>query len=487
VRGEPTPSPVSRGPNILILVADDHRGGTLGIDGDSRQATPHLDALARQGVRFSRAFCNAPLCTASRQSFITGRLPHAVGVNRLATPLPATAVTLADWLGPLGYDTAAFGKMHFNSEAHHGFSDRLDLREWEHWLRVHHPKGGDHRRPWRPFKDPARVWLNTQCESVGLPAASMNSTFLADKAIDYLRTHRDRPFLLVVGFHEPHAPFEFPREWSGRYRPRDFPRPTVTEADLLEQPRVFHGLTGGDAQGIQAAYYTSLSFLDEQVGRIVEAVDRNGLAGNTVIVYLGDNGYLLGEHARFEKHCLFDPAVHVPLVVRWPGQVPAGRRVDAMVELVDLMPGLLDLAGIAPPPDLQGMSLAPLLRGDPRARGRDVVFSEYLANEEAMVRSDRYKLVVGNGRVNRDDGYENGRPVTGPYERLYDLQADPGENRDLAAVPEFRQVKASLRKHLTARLVATRDPREGTPTFRSENEAIRWCLIPHDRMTTGAR
>ena len=315
----------------------------------------------------------------------------------------------------------------------------------------------------------------------------MNSTFLADKAIDYLRTHRDRPFLLVVGFHEPHAPFEFPREWSGRYRPRDFPRPTVTEADLLEQPRVFHGLTGGDAQGIQAAYYTSLSFLDEQVGRIVEAVDRNGLAGNTVIVYLGDNGYLLGEHARFEKHCLFDPAVHVPLVVRWPGQVPAGRRVDAMVELVDLMPGLLDLAGIAPPPDLQGMSLAPLLRGDPRARGRDVVFSEYLANEEAMVRSDRYKLVVGNGRVNRDDGYENGRPVTGPYERLYDLQADPGENRDLAAVPEFRQVKASLRKHLTARLVATRDPREGTPTFRSENEAIRWCLIPHDRMTTGAR
>ena len=119
-----------RRPNLLILIADDHRGGTLGIDGDPRLATPRLDALARQGVRFDRAYCNSPVCTPSRQSFITGRLPHAVGVTQLATPLPESATTLGDWLGDRGYETAAIGKMHFNSPSRHGFPERIDTPDW---------------------------------------------------------------------------------------------------------------------------------------------------------------------------------------------------------------------------------------------------------------------------------------------------------------------------------------------------------------------
>ncbi|HMB04616.1 MAG TPA: sulfatase-like hydrolase/transferase [Isosphaeraceae bacterium] len=118
VRAERPNPPRPTGPNLLILIGDDHAGGTLGIDGDPRQATPRLDRLARQGVRFDRAFCNAPVCTPGRQSFLTGRLPHAVGVTLLSTPLPDAAVTLGDWLGGWGYATAAFGKMHFNADSH---------------------------------------------------------------------------------------------------------------------------------------------------------------------------------------------------------------------------------------------------------------------------------------------------------------------------------------------------------------------------------
>jgi choline-sulfatase len=480
VRAERSGSLRAKGPNLLILIADDHRGGTLGIDGDPRRATPRLDALARQGVRFTRAFCNAPVCTPSRQCLITGRLPHAVGVTRLTTPLPDSAVTLGDWLGNLGYDTAAVGKMHFNSPNRHGFQERVDLGDYAAWLRANPPEGGDRRRPWRPFKDPAPVWLNAECRSAGLPAASMDSAYFADQAIDFLRSRRDNPFALVVGFYDPHSPFRFPTEWEGRYKAGDFPAPEVSEADRKARPLVFQGMTGRDAQGIQAAYYTSLSFVDHQVGRVLDALDAAGLADSTVVVFLGDNGYMLGEHARFEKHCFYEPAVRVPLIVRWIGQLPAGRTVEAMVELVDVMPTLLDLIRVAAPPDLHGQSLVPLLRSEPNASGPEVVVSEYLENEEAMVRSERYKLIVGTGRRRRLDGYETSDPLPGSYQRLYDLQADPSETTDLADRPELAAIQADLFRKLRERLTRTRDGVEPVPTGLTPLEEVHWCLVPRD-------
>src|SRR5207248_3193248 len=142
------------------------------------------------------------------------------------------AVTLGDWLGPLGYETAAFGKMHFNSPSHHGFTERIDLPEYHSWLRAHPPRGGDHRHHWRPFEDPASEWLNAACGSSGLPNEAMDSTFFADQAIDYIRRRHGNPFALVVGFYDPHAPFRFPREWEGRFRPAAFAPPQVSESDL---------------------------------------------------------------------------------------------------------------------------------------------------------------------------------------------------------------------------------------------------------------
>ena len=479
------PAPARPGaPNLLILIGDDHAGGTLGIDGDPRRATPNLDRLARQGVRFERAFCNAPVCTASRQSFITGRLPHAVGVTLLTTPLPDAAVTLGHRLAEKGYDTAAYGKMHFNGPGHHGFAERVDVREWREFLDTHPPEGGNQRPPWRPFQDPAAVWLNAACQPAGLPEAAMESTYFADRAGGFFRDHRDTPFALVVGFYDPHSPYRFPRGWEGRYKPADFPAPEVSDADRREQPEVFKTLTPDDARGIQAAYFTSLSFLDRQIGKVLDALDESGLAENTIVVYLGDNGYMLGQHGRFEKHGFYEPAIRVPLLVRWPGHLPRDRNVTAMVELVDLLPTLLELLEIPRPEGLHGRSLVPLLKGEGGAAsvGRDVVFGEYLENEEAMVRSERYKLIVGTGKRARQDGYKTDHPLPGPYERLFDLKEDPGETTDLGGEPEQAGVEDDLRHRLFERLSTTRDGLDPVPAGLSEIEAIHWCLVPRDRV-----
>jgi arylsulfatase A-like enzyme len=467
-------------PNVLFLIADDHRFGTMGVDGDRHGATPRLDAFARQGVRFTRAYCNAPVCTASRQSFLTGRLPHAVGVTLLQTPLPEKSLTLAEWLGNLGYDTAAFGKMHFNGPLAHGFQERLDIPQWNQWLHAHPPDGGDKRRPWRPFADPASVWLNAGSHDSGLPQASMDSTYFADQAIEYLNRRRDDPFFLVVSFYDPHSPFRYPRELAGKYRPDEFTAPPVSEEDQRHRPLLFKDLTDHDAQGIQAAYYTSVNYLDSQVGRVLDALEASGQASNTLVVYLGDNGYMLGEHGRFEKHCFYEPAVRVPLLMRWAGHLPAGRTVDVMVEFVDIFPTVLELLGIASPGDLHGNSLGPLMRGAPGAIGRDVVFSEYLENEEAMVRSERFKLIVGTGNRKRLDGYVTADPTPGPYMRLFDEAADPGETKDLSREPAMRPVLENLLDRLYLRLATTRDGTKPVPPGLSKIEAIHWCLIPRD-------
>lgn len=474
--------PPADAPNVLILIADDQAAYTLGLDGDPHGATPNLDRLGRQGAYFEHAYANAPVCTASRQSFLTGRYPHSVGVTVLTTPLPETAVTLGDWLAGQGYATGAIGKMHFNGPAAHGFDLRIDTPDWQRWLQKNPPEGGDLRRPWRPFREPAAAWLNAAARDAGLPLASSEATFFADRAADYFRAHKDenRPFALVVSFHEPHSPFVFPREWAGKFSPKDFPVRPVSEADRREQPAIFAPLTPDDVRGIQAAYYTSLNYVDHQIGRVLDALDASGLADDTIVVYWGDHGYLLGHHGRFEKHVLYEPAVRSPLIVRWPGHVREGRRVPDLVEMVDVFPTLMELLRLPTPPDLHGRSLAGLLEGTPGAEGRDDVFSEYLENEEAMLRTDRYKLIVGTGRRERQDGYATGRPLPGPYVRLYDLSRDPDETTDLGDRADLAPVVRDLRHRLHDRLVRTRQGQPPAPDGLSEIEAIHWCLVPRD-------
>jgi choline-sulfatase len=467
-------------PNLLLIVADDLSALYLGAAGDRRATTPNIDALARQGAIFERTYCNSPLCTPSRQSFITGLLPHSVGVTRLETPLPENALTLGNWLSVLGYRTAAIGKMHFNGPSKHGFETRIDVGDWLDHLRRYPPPGGDHRLPWRPFIDPPAVWLNARCDDYGLPAEAMESTYFVDRAIEYMKQSRDHPFAMVVGFYDPHAPYRFPREWRGRYRPDQFAAPPVSDRDREDQPKVFRGLTPGDFRGIQAAYYSSLSFLDTQVGRLIRALDEAGIGRETLVVFLGDNGYLLGQHGRVEKNCFYEPAIRVPLIFRWPGHVPEARRVADLVELVDVFPTICHLLRVPRPPILHGIDLVPLIERRPGAAGRIEVFSEYNENEEAMIRSDRYKLIVGTGRRERKDHLETGAPLPGPYQRLYDLQRDPGETTDLSAEPGLASILAELLEAMYQRLASTPRGLGPMPTGLTRLEAIHWCLAPRD-------
>jgi len=432
------PSP----PNVLWIIADDHAAYVTGAYGNRLVRTPHLDRLAASGMRFDRAYCNAPVCTASRQSFITGRYPRTIGVTLLRTPLPEAETTLAEMLGPAGYDTAAIGKMHFNSRLKHGFDVRIDHGEHRQWLagRTHEPipEGVEVLPQWRPFRDHARVWLNGMYLPYGATDAEMAGTFFAERAADYIKQKRQRPFFLIVSFYEPHSPFRFPIEFRNRQDPARFPVAKVGPEDAGQIPAIFRDLTDDEKRRINAAYYTSTEFMDKNVGIVLDALEQSGRAEETLVVYLGDHGYMLGQHGRFEKHCSYEPADRAPLMIRYPGRITPGSSTKALVEFIDVVPTVLDYCGRETPKNVQGRSLVDLLDGK-TDRHREQVFVEYAQNDEVMVRDQRWKLVFIRGKRRRTDGYDTGLPPPGHILKLFDLQNDPGEFTNLAGREEHRR------------------------------------------------
>jgi choline-sulfatase len=472
-----------RRPNVLWVIADDHAPYVCGAYGNARVRTPNLDRLASQGMRFDRAYCNSPVCTASRQSFLTGRYPRTLGVTRLQTPLPEQEATLAHLLRDAGYDTAAVGKMHFNSDLKHGFDLRIDRPDHARSLRERGkkplPEGVAVLPTWRPFRDPARVWLNSGCLPFGAADADMAGTFFAGEAARYLRERKDRPFFLVVSFYEPHSPFHFPVEYRGRHRPEEFAVPRPGPEDDWQIPAVFRDLSDKEKQGIIAAYHTATEFMDKNVGLVLDALDRSGHAADTLVVYLGDHGYMLGQHGRFEKHCCYEPAVRAPLLVRFPGRVKPGQSTKALTEFIDVVPTVLDYCGLSVPAAVQGKSLVPLLEGKAKAH-REQVFVEYAENEEAMVRTDRWKFIYGTGKRARQDGYATGKPLPGRTVQLFDLDQDPEELANLARKPEqagrVEQFTAELAEHLkrTARQPGL------VPRNADVHAVLEFCLQPRD-------
>lgn len=474
-------SAVRAKPNVLWICADDHAAYAIGAYGSTLARTPNIDRLAAGGVRFDRAYCNSPVCTASRQSFLTGRYPRTIGVTQLRTPLPEAEVTLAEMFAAAGYETAAIGKMHFNSQSGHGFEVVENEGTHARWLarqpKFEPPAGLATQPAWRPFKDPAAVWLNAAAAPWPLPDAQMQGTYFARRAGDFLATKRGRPFFAMVSFTEPHSPFRFPVEFAGRRRGAEFPAYAVAEADRDQVPKIFRGLTDGERRGINAAYYTSVEFLDRNVGRVLEALEASGHADNTIVIYTGDHGYMLGQHGRFEKHCGYEPAVRSPLMIRWP----KGRSgaAAALVEFVDVVPTLLELAGLPVPAAVQGRSLVPVLEGTSREH-RGQAFIEYSENEEAYVVTERYKFIYSTGKRLRDDGYETGLPLPGRTIRLFDLKDDPDELRDLSKDPVHAGRVAEFTRMLADHLRRTAREPQLIPTADDVHAVLEHCLRPRD-------
>jgi choline-sulfatase len=475
----------TRKPNILYIIADDHAGYVLGADGNRKASTPNLDRLASEGTRFARHHCNSPVCTPSRQSFFTGQMPSMAGVTVLKTPLAEEKPTLAKQLHGAAYHTAVFGKMHFNRPSKpglHGF-DQLMLetdipKAWKAAVNPKPPAPGVRVKPaWHPFRDSARIWLNAEKLPYPNYYDDMPGTFLARQAVRYLEEHKDQQFALWVSFQEPHSPYNFPIEDTNRYDPATFEVPRVGPEDAWQIPLIFRDLSPAEKQGIIASYYTSVAFLDRNIGVVLDALRRLNLEQDTLVVYMADHGYDLGQHGRFEKHCCYDPALRVPLLIRWPGRVKQGVVQD-FTESIDVAPTILDMLAVDRLPVQHGQSLRPYLEGGRPAAPRDHIFSQYLENEEACVRTGRYKFIQCSGKRKRDDGYTTDNPTPGRYVRLYDLEKDPGEFTDIAK--KEPALVSRFQKLMLDRFAKTHPEAGDVPAKAPVPEKIDWFLRPRD-------
>jgi len=449
----PTDSP--NRPNVLWICTDQQRWDTIGSLGNPHVRTPHIDRLANEGVAFLNAFCQSPICTPSRSSFLTGMYPSTVhgcgnGNDQWAEAAPLVTKTLAD----SGYRCGLAGKLHL--AGCHGrveprpADDGYSVFHWSHshkdiWPEGHayadwvRGKGGD---------------LGKMYQEKGYMEPELHQTkFCADKAIEFIEANDDRPWLMSVNIFDPHAPFDPPPAYRDRYESEAMPDPLFRESDLEAQKKL-RGVDfqnkGARPESFQAkekiaAYYAMIEQIDDHVGRMLDALERTGQRENTLVIFTSDHGEMLGDHGLLLKGCRFyEGLVHVPLIVSWPGAVGEGVRKNALVELTDIAPTLLDYAGLDKGPKMVGRSLRNLLEGDADSHRKHVRCEYYRAlsllapgrggwegSYATMVRTDRHKLVVYHG-------HETGE--------LFDLQEDPGEFENLWDCPEHAATRFDLMK-----------------------------------------
>lgn len=446
---------------------------TLGCYGNRFVHTPHLDALAASGLRFENAFCNSPVCTPSRASLLTGRYPRTNRCRKNGHSLPRNETLVTRLLAEAGYDCGLAGKLHL-SACHPSVTPdcepRLDdgYREF-HWS--HHPAAdwpGNGYSKWLARHGASYCTTplaETRHVVRGLDAPWQQTTWCADRAIDFIERHADneQPWLFSVNFFAPHHPFDPPASHLERYRSRlaEIPLPAFTPGELERKTthqRRDHAAAYGvpelypypemsddEHRLVRAAYWAMIDLIDEQVGRILEVLERTGQRERTLIIFMSDHGELLGDHGIYLKGPHFyDASVRVPLLLSLPGIVPRGSA-PGLVELVDLAPTLLRLAGLPDSPAMQGRPLQPLF-DNPAAPHRANVFCENNDFDDPgfamMVRTARHKLMT----------YHNSEG------ELYDLVADPGEVHNLWHEPSANLQKIEMLNLLVDRLAQTADP-----------------------------
>ncbi len=476
--------------NVVILIGDDHSADVLGCYGNTIVRTPNLDRLASRSTIFTDAYSNAPVCSASRQSLLTGKYPHSTGVTLLTTPFPDSGnLTLAEILKEHGYVTGVIGKTHFNNNrdknpSHHGFDIMVDEKERQAWLKQNPPPlipdSIKTLGPWRPFRDPARIWLNADYLPTAEWAEDGSAAWDAKEAIKFLRANKDTSFLMWVGFHEPHSPFNFPVEYRGKYNPEDMPVPEGSPEDDRFVPAIFRDLTKKDKQGIIASYYTSVEYLDENVGQIINEISRLGLDDNTLIIYMGDQGYLLGDHKRFEKHTMWDPAIKAPLIFYSGGLYGKGEKNSALVQFIDVVPTILDFLKIPQPAVLQGKSMRPLIT-DAKKEIDNYVFAEFLVDNKAMVTDGKWKYIFTTGARDLGQGYATGYGPTGILHKLYNLEADPGETTNLAGKPGYQKRIKKMQKKMISIFMKTYPGADSLPENLSDVQKLVWFCRPPDK------
>jgi arylsulfatase A-like enzyme len=449
-----------RRPNVLFIVSDD-LNTMLGCYGDTRARSPHVDALARRGVRFDRAYCSFPLCGPSRNSFLTGLYPNSTGILANAQifrqSIPGQ-VSMPQAFRQAGYFVGRIGKLyHYNVPKSIGTNGHDDPASWELEL---NPAGVDR------LEEEPKIFSLTPGQFGGTlswyaspqPDARHTDGMLAADAewvLERCARDRSRPFFLAVGFYRPHTPYVAPENpYFGWHPEAEMPVVAGVEEDQADLPEAALGsaqkseqkLTDDLRRQCRQAYNASISFMDAQVGRVLAAVDRLGLADDTIIVFTSDHGYHMGEHGLWQKRSLFEESARVPLVIAGPGVKQAGGVATAPVSQVDLFPTLATLCDVATPENLQGQSLVPLL-ADPTEPGRGWALTQ-VTRRDGKNRFFGYSLRTPRWRYTEWDEGRAGR-------ELYDHEADPGELTNLAEIPTHAATVADLSATLRQAAAAT--------------------------------
>jgi arylsulfatase A-like enzyme len=459
----------TRRPNILFLMADQFRYDCLGVNGNSIVRTPNLDRLAAESANFSHAFEQAPVCVPSRVSCFTGRYPHSHKNRVNYTPCNPSEVFLQRMLKDAGYRTGSVGKLHLypptaeqaqatgfdRALMHDGVGTTDPYSDYVKWRKAHDPQAGTPytalAKPIEPGKNPFRG---------AIPYEFSPTHWTGQETCKTLREYAAgaQPFFLYSSFFKPHSPFDTPLPYDTMFDSVEIPLPRRTSLEeiqrlppplqrlILRSRTPEYTIPPERLQWMYRSYYGAIAMVDYEIGQILAELERSGRSRETVVIFSTDHGAQLLEHGLMDKNVFFEASVHVPLLLRYLGGSGSGRR-DEMVEMVDLLPTLLDLCGIPIPKQVQGRSFA-----QPGA-GREIVFSENIIPEvitggaldmafvpgkgvagirhpdAKMVRSRRWKL-------NYYPGYAG---------ELYDLKNDPHEERNLINDPSHGATAAELR------------------------------------------
>ena len=455
--------------NVLFIAVDDLRPA-LGCYGLANARTPHIDALAADGVLFSHAHCQQAVCSPSRTSLMTGLRPDATRVYDLETHFRRyrpEAVTLPQHFKQHGYISAAFSKIY-----HKPAMDDYPSWSMPSWIPDFHPwnsaesqayvtrnwralrEGGwrsNERFYYEPSKRKPKVegqrgWGMPSWESRAVPDHALPDGMTADAVIKAINLLKSRRFFLAAGFLKPHLPFVAPEKYYDLHPASEIDLAPFADAPADAPPYALHnsgemrGYTDIPQEGpidekkareLIRGYRASVSYVDAQIGRVISALDRNGLRENTVIVLWGDHGYHLGDHGLWNKHTNFEAATRSPLIVSAPGRLNKGKKTDGLTEFVDIYPSLCELCGIPRPEGLEGSSFVPLI-DDPNRLWKRAVFSQYPREIPGVGPG------MGQSMRTRRYRYTEWRADDAPFQsaELYDYETDPHETTNIANRPE---------------------------------------------------
>lgn len=480
---------VKQPPNILLITSDQQHFEALGCV-NPRLKTPAMDRLAAEGTRFDRAYTCNPVCSPARSSIITGQYPAWHHCWTIGVKLPEDVPTVGDVFAKHGYSTTLIGKAHFQPLASRPGSESLEcqptLRDLDFWRNFHGPwygfehveiarnhgdesHAGQHYALWmeeQGLTDWRKYFRDWQGKDIAsgrhgsweLPERFHYSVWNAERAIAAMEqsNEQDRPFFLWASFLDPHPPYLVPEPWASMYNPDDMVPGRSTSGEMDRMPPHFqktqeakpdfsayretHGAHGfhshrhSDEQLRKdiATYYGMISLMDQQIGRMLDALDRLGQRDNTLVVFTTDHGHFLGHHGLIAKGAFhYEDMVRIPMIARYPGVIPAGAVSTALQSLVDLAPTFLNAAGIAAPGEMQGVNQLGAWAGGAPARRWALVENRHEPTKVHLRTyiNDRYKITV----------YRNA-----DYGELFDLREDPGEINNLWHDPASAQLKSQL-------------------------------------------